>query len=58
MLHARSIVVALCLLFAGLATAGVCQAPGPESYALVHPLGLSSATNVREFAMGGPISCV
>ena len=34
----------------------MCQ--GLESYALVHPFGLSSATTTRQFGMGGPVSCV
>lgn len=40
----------------GLAPGGHTQ--GVESYAFVHPFGLSSATTVRQFGMGGTVTCV
>jgi hypothetical protein len=38
--------------------AGIARAQGIESYALVHPFGLSSAATTRVMGMGGPVSCV
>ncbi|NSW54407.1 MAG: hypothetical protein HPY44_00220 [Armatimonadetes bacterium] len=38
--------------------AGSAWAQGIESYALVHPFGLSSAATTRLMGMGGPVSCV
>lgn len=49
-------VLVVCALLGGAVSVGTCQ--GIESYAFVHPFGLSSATTARQFGMGGPISCV
>jgi hypothetical protein len=43
-------------LLATYAVPALCQ--GIETYALVHPFGLSTATTTRQFGMGGPVSCV
>ncbi len=49
-------VAVLCLVAGSLPVAAVGQ--GMESYAFVHPFGLSAATTTRQSGMGGPISCV
>jgi hypothetical protein len=49
-------VIAVCVLCTGVISTGTCQ--GIDSYALVHPFGLATATTTRQFAMGGPVSCV
>lgn len=53
----RATVCGLGILLLGLTSPGQCQF-GLESYALAHPFGLSTATTVRQFGMGAPISCV
>lgn len=52
-LHAVLLVVTAVLLSAG---AGLCQDLGIESYSLVHPFGLMTATTSRLFGMGGQVS--
>jgi len=54
------ILSALLMIMSGSA-GGVCLAQGQqglESYALVHPFGLSYATTGRQFGMGGVLTCV
>ena len=50
------VAVVVGLLVSAVLSPGFAQ--GIESYSLVHPFGLASATTTCQFGMGAPISCV